>query len=326
MHYRQIPSAKYILVSRDEVVVKGSAIEGFSLLMEDAERRGITARLVEILERGGDAASIHEALGEKRITVEELAKSLEEMADSGAILAEDTGDPGEGAWLAFVRYGHVPDLSGVPPLTLVGGEPAHLLADTMATYGLRTEVIEEPADVPLPDFAFEPGTEKGENQAAGIPVNRSATASLVFVADPGRRAEMFRFNERAITARVPFLACSLSGVDISVGPHVVPGRTACLWECERLWARSSATEKEYELMLSSLEERSAPPPTVARAAFATTATPWLLELAIRGTSSLSGQVVRARATSSETSIHAVMRLPRCPVCLPLAPALRNLLY
>lgn len=330
MFYRQIPQARYIPISLDEVLVKGGALEGFSLLIEDPQRRGITQHLVAALEDGGDPGTLAARLPEqRRPEIDELETLLRELAEAGSILADCDHNGSEADWLAFMRYGAVPDLSGTAPLVLLGGATASVLAEAMAGYGQRVTVVADPdAWDGLPDHALRerpPGEAAEAGAAPTLPV-ATAPTRVVFCADPTRRAQLYRFNERAVAARAPFLHVSADGVEITVGPHVVPGRSACLWEFERLWARSSAGEPHYELLLESGVRGREELPAISRPALVAAAVPWLVELGLRGASSLTGRVKRARATDGTSSEHGVMRLPRCPVCMPLAPALRNLLY
>lgn len=324
MFYRQIPQARYIPISLDEVLVKGGALEGFSLLIEDPERRGITQHLVAALEVGGDADSLTARLPpDRRPDVDDLEVLLGELANAGSILADRQRCGSEADWLAFMRYGTVPDLSGAAPLVIVGGATATVLAEAVAGYGQPVTVIADPdAWDGLPDYALREQP-PGDTEPS-LPI--APPTRIVFCADPASRAQLYRFNERAVAARAPFLHVSASGVEITVGPHVVPGRSACLWEFERLWARSSAGEPHYELLIESGVTPREELPAISRPALVAVALPWALELALRGESSLTGRVRRARATDGSSSEHGVMRLPRCPVCMPLAPALRNLLY
>lgn len=189
--------------------------------------------------------------------------------------------------------------------------------------GLRVTVVPSADDLDVTSFSPTPElpTQIGEG---GLPIFPKVPEHIVLVWDGTQRAAMYRINESLVGARVPFLSCQVDGVEVSVGPFVVPGRTACLWEVERLWARSTASESHYETLLASGVSRTSP--LVTRHTLTAAALPWLIELAIRGTSSLAGEVVRVRATNSVSTQHAVMRLPRCPVCMPLAPAVRNPLY
>ena len=332
MFYRQIPTATYIPVSHDEVIVKGSAVEGFSLIIEDPQLRGVTSSVIEALVDGGDAQRVHERIGEsrridtERIDTEDIDELLNELADAGAIARDDWQDDTAAAWLCFVRYGYLPDLSAAAPFTVVGGEAACTLAEAMQAYGAAVAVTPDPDIVNVAELSAVADAPPDEEGSAGVPVFRGPTENVVLVDDGQHRAALYRFNENMVKTRVPFLSCTVDGVQITVGPYVLPGRTPCLWETERQWARATAGESEYETLLSSGRHPRQRYPLVARGAFAATAAPWLVELAVRGTSSLTGEVLRARATDGSSSRHSLMRLPRCPVCMPLAPALRNLLY
>jgi hypothetical protein len=51
--------------------------------------------------------------------------------------------------------------------------------------------------------------------------------------------------------------------------------------------------------------------------------PWVIELGLTNRSGLLGRALIGRTTTVELRAQTVLRLPRCPVCLPLRPLLRN---
>jgi bacteriocin biosynthesis cyclodehydratase domain-containing protein len=124
---------------------------------------------------------------------------------------------------------------------------------------------------------------------------------------------------------VPLLYVGMDGVDLRLGPYVVPGRTPCMWEVERQWLRASADSIQYESLMRVDRGRTAPTEIAVQSLNAALA-PLLLELALRGTSSAVGSVRHVKVTTGTNSFHSVMRLPRCPVCLPMQPLTRNPLY
>lgn len=326
--YTLVSAATYIPLSPNEIVVKGSALEGFSLLVEDPDKRGIAASVIAVLERG--ARTPVELAGELAADVsdEGCADLLESMRRGGALTCVDdeAGDvDAEAAWSAFVRYGELPRPELLRTVTVAASRPAGPVLACAQSWGVPLKVVDAEA-LDLTAFA-QPAAADGETESEEIPVRRDARP-LVHLSFDSERAEVYRVNERAVAAGASVLYVRLDGVEYVVGPYVVPGRTACAWEAERSWARASADRGQYEMLLRHRSEdgAEAAPLSVGEAGLSAALAPSLLELSLRGTSERAGSAVHGRTTTQQTSTHSVMRLPRCPVCMPMQPLTRNPLY
>lgn len=332
--FAQLEHAHYIPTSPNEVLVKGGALEGFSLLVEDPERRGLAATLVRSLGAGTSLQELHESLNGTgaSVTGEELEAFLDTLVEHGAIKEIATRELSpESSWSAFVRFGELPSSADLHEITVVASADGAAILEGAQALGVPVSVI-APDDVDWGALgAARPVDPEVEDPGAidltTIPVRRAAQLVLHLAMD-GARAEATRVNERASAAGVPVLYAAVDGVDYRVGPYVVPGQTACFWEVERQWARASADRPQYETVLRLRERDRLPHSGSAVGALAASSAlaPWLLELSLRRASSLAGEVIHGRATTTEASRHKVMRLPRCPVCLPLQPIMRNPLY
>lgn len=323
--YDLVRDARYIVTSPDEVVVKGSALEGFTMLISDESERGLAAMIVEEV-RGG---STHEQLYQKVAETVEISESefeilLGRMVESGAIV--QTEYPlSDNAWITFARFGTLPER--MRPLTILGDGPLlDVVIQKLSQFGISTKTVQSFGQLDLNEILPSSSQASGEDLQAYIPRVQSP---LVVLGEAGSRARLYEINEAAVEAGVPYLLLTASGTEGCVGPYVVPGASACFWEYERQWMMTSPSET-YSEMFETYESERQPRvtvyPQIGLDFIAILSLPWMCELAIRGISSLTGEVVRGRATSGLTQRHKIMRLPRCPVCSKKAPLMRNPLY
>jgi len=325
--YRTNPAVTYLPVSPDEVIARGGHLEGFSLVISDDTGRGLAVGVLDAIADGASAESVHSSIGGDAVaTLDEIEIFLDELRRSGAILAADAPRDRYADWNAFVRFGELADPKATMPLTVAGSDAAKALATALADLGLdvATTLITELDDLAPYVVIEQPPSETAqpEDDVSSQPVPERG---LIVVSEGMGLSELHALNERAVVVGASVLYTQLAGVEFAVGPYVVPGSTACYWEVERQRARTAFSYSEYMVLTSAPGRRGTVPP-VAQRTFVATALPHAVELALLGHSSLAGSVLRGRATTGETSRHRVMRLPRCPVCLPNRPLLRNLLY
>lgn len=323
--YDLVKDARYIVTSPDEVVVKGSVLEGFTLLISDESKRGLAATIVGEASGG---VSFEALYGKVTETVEinegELKELLNHMVESGAIV--QTEYPlSDSAWIAFARFGTLPEK--VRPLILLGSGPVRDgIAQKLSQLGISTKTVQNFEELDLSEVLPASSQKSEENVQACIPRTPSP---LIVIGEAGSRARLYEINEAAVTAGVPYLLLTASGVEGCIGPYIVPGASACFWEYERQWMMTSPSEAYAEMFEAYESEQKQREPLYSPVGldFITAlGVPWLCELAIRGVSSLAGEVVRGRATNGFTQRHRIMRLPRCPVCMKKAPLTRNPLY
>jgi bacteriocin biosynthesis cyclodehydratase domain-containing protein len=322
IRYSQNPALTYVVVSDDEVIAKGGHLEGFSLVVSDDTGRGMAAGVLDAVRDGATADEVAHRLDGSGGSVEEISRFLADLYDSGALLRIDDREAAVADWLAFARYGQPPTSARHRPLVVAGGPVAGTLAAAVAELGLKSSHVELGDLGDLDRFAAV--DEAPPEPEAPADLDRP---QLVVVVEGTAIGTLYELNERAVAAGTSVLHVQVAGVEWAVGPAVVPGATACFWEFERQRARSGFSYSEYSVMTAAAGRQ--PPreaPLVARRATVAAATPYLVELALLGRSSLAGAVLRGRATTAEATRHSVMRLPRCPVCLPHRPMLRNLLF
>ncbi|WP_437596762.1 TOMM precursor leader peptide-binding protein [Sorangium sp. So ce590] len=153
---------------------------------------------------------------------------------------------------------------------------------------------------------------------------------LILACVPGDDLLVFQSVARfAHAASVLSLSAHLDGLDAVIGPAVVPGKTAC-WNCCRLrrLATSDQPEADHALQAPLLAARPArrartyPAPMSAFLGDAV-ALAALDLLANRAASRLAGQLMVQNLIDPETSLHAVLRMPWCPVCGGAAESRRN---
>jgi bacteriocin biosynthesis cyclodehydratase domain-containing protein len=138
---------------------------------------------------------------------------------------------------------------------------------------------------------------------------------LTVVAPGGpEAAELAAWNDRALaTGRPWLLVLPYDGVFAGIGPLFVPGETAC-HECYRLRRAAAMGIGVLSDALDGEPVRAGGGPALAVAAGATATTHVLRWLAIHDPS-LPGVLFALEPRGGLTlSAHAVLRVPRCPVC------------
>ncbi len=329
MHsYGQNPGVTYLRVSDDEVIARGGHLDGFSLIISDDTGRGLASRIVDELADGTSAQAVSDAVADTHdVSVDEIERFLEEMHESGVALKLDHARPEVADWLAFARFGELAAGPALGPLVIVGSDVAAMLAQRLQSLGVDAQ-HRSWADLQIDDlgeFAVAEVTSDPREEPASP---QEPETRLIALVDGGSLQPLYDLNERAVGAGIPVLYLQVAGVEYAVGPYVVPDSTACFWEFERQRARSVFSYSEYAVMAAGAMRAGGAnaAPAIAQHALVAAATPFLVELAMLGESSLAGQLLRGRATTADTARQYVMRLPRCPVCLPRRPAIRNPLF
>jgi bacteriocin biosynthesis cyclodehydratase domain-containing protein len=334
LRYSQHPSVQYLPVSDDEIVVKGSHLEGFSLLVTDDTNRGLARRVIDSLSVPASADEVHHVLADA-ISIEEgeIEALLEELADCGAVLRHGDRAQRVPEWISFLRFGHADASAQAHPLVICGGSVAADVVATITELGFAAEHVARLDPMELERFAVPDVSMNVADQMDGAPTGGPVSEAdlpdddlprLAVVVEGAPLRYLYELNQAAVDGGVPILYAQVAGSDYAIGPQVVPGATACFWEFERQRARSLFSYSEYAVLAASGTEVTTPRVTANAAAAALV--PYLVELALLGRSMLAGQMLRGHSTTAETSTHAVMRLPRCPTCLVTRPMLRNPLY
>ena len=333
MEYSKNPSLMYMRVSDDEVVVKGSHLEGFSLLVTGGPRAGLVGPLIDVLDCTFSAFGVLEALGLAPDLGDEISAFLEELASAGALVRHGDRPSNVAEWISFLRYGWADASAQRHSITVVGGSPASNVVKQFKSLGFEANHVDSVEELDLAEFVIPDASmdvaarmngESEDTLVSDEELPDDDLPRLAVMVEGAPLSELYGLNEKAVAAGVPILYAQIAGSDYAIGPQVVPGATVCFWEFERQRARSLFSYSEYAVMAAS-GGQSVTPQITSDAATAA-ALPYLVELALLGRSMLAGHVIRGRATTAESSKHAVMRLPRCPTCLAQRPILRNLLF
>lgn len=336
MNYSKNPSLHYLRVSNDEVVVKGSHLEGFSLVISDDKHVGLAGRVVDSLDQHSSVDDIWGAVRvDQEVEKADVESLLQEMADAGALVRHGERQSRIADWIGFLRYGTVDSGAQQHAVHVYGSEVGAAAVHVLQEMGFDASHRGSFAGADLSPYVV---VDASKDVAERLLDDASATDALVGEADlpddDGPRLavvvegaplrDLYRLNEEAVRLGAAVLYAQVAGSDYAIGPQVVPGATACFWEFERQRARSLFSYSEYAILSAVGDDVVTPAVTSASAASALV--PYLIELALLGRSMLAGSVLRGRATTGETSRHNVMRLPRCPTCLAQRPILRNLLF
>ncbi|APR74877.1 TOMM biosynthesis cyclodehydratase protein C [Minicystis rosea] len=167
--------------------------------------------------------------------------------------------------------------------------------------------------------------------AAGHPLDPGeGRYDLVLMCVPGDDLLVLQSAARyAANEKIPSIGACLDGLEAVIGPGVVPGKTAC-WNCCRLrrLALSDRPEIDRSLHASLLAERPrarartylAPVPALLGHTLARMTLDLLEDSAA---AAIAGSILVQNLVSQETKRHAVLPMPRCPVCGGAFAALPN---
>lgn len=168
----------------------------------------------------------------------------------------------------------------------------------------------------------------GDLAAAGVghvalsdDVDLGDRVDLVIAAAPADdRLILERIARAAHAAAIPSLFASFDGLYALVGPAVFPGRTAC-WACaERRMIACAARAAAAEALAGALRDHRAEPrerlyPAAAAGVLGHMTASAAIDLLISGAGSdLAGRIAARSLVDLETTYHAVIPTPSCPVC------------
>jgi len=309
------PQVDCVPFSGTEYLVRSGHLEGYSLVVTD-DGDGIADA---VLRKATDSFTSEEIADETGQTVETIEQHLDDLLAAGVVVLTEP-DVHDAPWVAFARFGTVPDPQSLREVAIFGDGLAETLGAQLRDLGLTATVEPSTELGDLKRFSFE---EQAPEEGDDPTEFSTGTQPVLVIARSGQSvAEMQRINSEAVAAGTPVLYVQSAGAHVIVGPYVHPGSSACFWEFELQRSRSMFDLSQYQTMLAAPGSRASASPFVDGAA-ATSAIPWIIELASTGRSSLLGKALMGRATTSEIKPQTILRLPRCPVCLPTRPLLRN---
>lgn len=138
----------------------------------------------------------------------------------------------------------------------------------------------------------------------------------VVVADDYLRPELRQLNEHFLRTGQPWVLAKADGLWLWLGPMFRPGRTGC-WSCmaqridgNRQIERYLAGKHEEAVSFRTSVAATGPSRAVLSSMLAGDVTRALVD----GGSQLEGQMITVYLPETETSTHALIRLPQCPSC------------
>lgn len=336
------PAVDLLPISPNEIEAVGGHLEGYSLMIEDDTHPGISRAMLEILDGGTTLDELAERLpAEIDITPDELQAMVTDLERHGVILTVDGDCDAIGAWTAFVRFGAVTPASLTREVVVAGDRLATDLALQLTSHGVKATAGDFPTGDELegfiqieqapPDVALdEDGTNVdevddpvGDDELGDVDEPKPNVPLLIVATEHQSLARINTLNQQAVKLGVPVLYIQAAGSEYILGPWVKPGASACFWEMEHARQRSLFSFGDHATIAMAADTLSAEISPVVRNLVVAATAPWVIELAITGSSSLAGSILKGRATTGETRRQTVLRLPRCPVCLPSRPLLRN---
>jgi len=157
---------------------------------------------------------------------------------------------------------------------------------------------------------------------------RTAIAGADIVAcclDAGQSNLIYKLNRVCLAERMPWIACSLAGAEIIVGPAMHPGHGPC-YLCYRMRAVACAGNPDdafaYERFLDRRKRDDSPrrENLVFGAGLAANFIGMEIVKELTGLSepSLVGRILTVRLTDLTVEKHSVLQKPWCPACFDLS--------
>jgi len=141
--------------------------------------------------------------------------------------------------------------------------------------------------------------------------------------DPGQSSLIYKLNRVCLEQNLRWCACSVSGLEVIVGPTVVPGQTAC-YMCYRMRAVACAEDPEADFAFQRMLDRRKQDDSGRRENlnFAVGLAADLLGLEVLKQvsgampSPTVGRIVVLDLVELSMKKHVVLRKPWCPACFP----------
>ena len=164
----------------------------------------------------------------------------------------------------------------------------------------------------------------------GVLSTACADAHLVIAPSDGPAPAMHRkVNEVCLGLKAPWLPVVLFGNDVGVGPLMVPGQTACFTCYELRMKGNLIFADEYvafedHLLRGDESGVSQGSLNVYASVVAGLAAIEAVKFLTKFTYPITlGRLIRVNFVNYQFMVHAVLRLPRCPMCAPTRPVTRE---
>lgn len=154
-------------------------------------------------------------------------------------------------------------------------------------------------------------------ESFGLRSGAGRPAAHIALTDDYQQPGLALLNREALAAGTPLLLVKPVGIQLWIGPLIVPGQTAC-WRCLESRLRGN---REVESYVERKTGKRGPFP-VARAriglaeyqAYSMAVVQLIRWLVTRSNPSLESRVLIADVTSFHFAFHSVVRRPQCPDC------------
>jgi bacteriocin biosynthesis cyclodehydratase domain-containing protein len=271
----------------DEIFVREGARAAFSKVIKDPRRRMLLARLVQ--------------LTTEPVTAIQLAELLEaSVADTTELVDQ------------LVEAGVVAPVTAPPALLSV-----LLVGDGRYADYLRRDLAElDHLNLREPTALLSSEEESPELDGVDL---------VVVATDHLRPALNHEVNAACHEAMVPVLFSYIDGSELTIGPLVVPGDSACYLCFDMQDEGARHLRDEYLIYKNSLD-RDAPVGAADRAT-AVLAAGWatmaVAKYAPADADFLVGRILRVETSRMEVMAHRILQIPRCPVCSAVRPDLEH---
>ena len=172
----------------------------------------------------------------------------------------------------------------------------------------------------------EPALESEEDVRAAV----AGAGFVVCCLDAGQSNLAYKLNRVCLADGTRWVSCSLDGAEVTVGPAVHPGESAC-YLCYRMRLVACAGNPEDAFAFEKYRDRRRrdDSPRRENLVFGAGLAANLLglevfnELTGLAEPSLVGRILTVGLTDLNVQKHAVLRKPWCPACFPKAEAGRG---
>jgi len=153
---------------------------------------------------------------------------------------------------------------------------------------------------------------------AGLRVDGQSSSIEIVVTDDYLRPELDFMNRTALARKTPWVLLKAVGTRPLIGPFFAPETGPC-WECLAFWMRSNRPVEELVRRHRMQQAPVSPPPASIEASVRAACGVAAIAVARAFASdaperSLHDGVLALDLASLETSVHAVVKRPQCPVC------------
>ena len=150
---------------------------------------------------------------------------------------------------------------------------------------------------------------------------------VVCCLDPSQSNLLFKLNRVCLSDGIRWISCSVAGAEITVGPGIHPGHSAC-YLCYRMRAVACTGNPEDAFAYEKYLDRRKQDDSGRRESlvFAAGIAAHLLGLEVVKVltgfyePSLAGRILTIRLTDLAIERHTVLRKPWCPACFPASEA------